>query len=609
MEDRFLQMTIENLTPAHRLFKQSNAELDSLSYLVQQIKIVEYAIEQRESLREDVSSLMTELNTILDELTDIMNDSKNWTNRYDYDFRSIAARFQTRIRTITKNIFPEESEPPRSSRYIPPVLQRTSKRLSKKVLKAMTSGTKYRDYYSLASWQRNKYNYRIMFIALAWSLAIVGMILSIGFLTRDFVIAQRNLAIQFDRSQIMPLQLPAVTICSNHYGVPPFTDYPTTEFPGLPLFAISLYNRNNRSLKLQKLSVTFPSTSPRMAGSPVEPVLVTNEERSCQTPGFDVHRETKLLRAVSMTGSVTQTEKNGSNCQYCFRIGYKQREILKPINTYQSAATFEPAIQIVVSKPRLYGVCQSSFQSGYSFVEKLIASELLQHASELEQRGILNFDGHNHSVLAKTLREYGVSRSAEFYCNTYFFSGFFYPSLDRANISYRFSGEMPNIWEQVGSGPYFSVYSWDPDDSVVVGPNTETLWRDTYTLGGIRLYAEDADTASPSRIVSPLTEFAVLDHLIAGCVFTFRKVNTLGRIQYPVKKSVTHRAESEIKLVDFFRIGFDFESYEVERIYAYATMSWTEYVTDIFEFIGLFTGICIFTLLVVPATHIKRDGD
>lgn len=600
-------MLVANLQPAHRAFKGRLRELDDLAYLIERIKKVQRTIEAKEKVDDDVQLLSTELNGVLRALSEVMNENKNVEYPFVHDFREMARDFESAIRAIDDEIFPIETEIARSSRYIPPVIQRTSRRLSKKVIKAMTSGTKYRDYISMASWQRRKYSYRIMCIALAWGLALSGMVLSIAFLTGEFANAQKNLALQVVRTPEVPMQLPAITICSDDHGIPPFTEYPTPEFPGLPLFTISLYLRTNRSLKAPEHYTVLPNTLPQAENSPIESVLVSSGKKFCTKPGFNVNREMNSLLAVSTTGSFTDHGRSSSSCQYCLRIGHIQRELLQPIAREQTAAMFKPAVQILVSKSRMYGICQSSYQFGNLLIDQLIASELLRYAPELEQRGILDFNGQNYSVLSKLLRQYGIAKYADFYCNTYFFSGFFYPSLDNANISYRFTGELPNVWEKVGTGPYFSVYRWDPSHPTIVGPSKEALWRDIYTLGGIRLYAEDADALNSSNPVAPRTEFAVLDRLKGSAVFTFKKMSVLERIEYKVKKTVTHVSEFSVKLVDIFHLGFDFEIFEMEHVYSYSTMTWSEFVTDIFEFIGLFTGICIFTLIVAPANRIKQE--
>lgn len=613
--DPYLQMIISNLEPEYTEFKDKIRELDDLSELLKHIRRVERVIDQNKAVDDEETAKILEnkLNETRDILIDILNDdqSRDLQDCIGYGFRTLTNDLIKRIREIDDDIFPPETQPNRSSKYLPPILQRTSRKITKTLVNTLTSGTKYRNYTRMASWEKRKYYRRITMIAFVWSLALTGLILSIGFLTFDFVNAQKNLAVQVERSFTQTMQLPAITICSDEFSIPTFANFPTKDRPGLPLFSIVMYRHSNRSMKQKERTLWFRKTA-ISSDSPVESVYVTNrKDKSCLNSeiGFDVHREQRSSLTTSILESFSgfgKFENNNSICRHCFRFGVKQRELIIPYNKKESVAQFKPTIQIIVSKSRLYGSCYTTYMSNSIIMEKLISSQLYKHAKQLEERNILNFNGYNHSTLLKSLNVNGSGRYMEFYCNTYFFSGYFYPTLHHTNISYIFTSKAPNIWEKVNNtGPYFSAYSWNENDPFTIGPNKEVLDRDRYSLGGIRLYAESADS-SDSEIVSSQTEFAVLSRFESGSIFNFKKMNILGNTEYRSKKYNSLKISPMSALADHFRIGFDFETFEEERVYTYATMSWSEFVTDIFEFVGLFTGLCIFTLIVAPALRIKR---
>eukprot|EP00171_Calliarthron_tuberculosum_P010512 IDg10512t1 len=72
----------------------------------------------------------------------------------------------------------------------------------------------------------------------AWSFAVMGMIFALGFLSRDFYTARTNFAIHIERQNISA-PLPAVTICAHMPRMPLFSEFPTKEYPGTPLFGVS----------------------------------------------------------------------------------------------------------------------------------------------------------------------------------------------------------------------------------------------------------------------------------------------------------------------------------------------------------------------------------
>lgn len=605
MTDPFVKKVVHNLKDSYSTYKDCVDELEALSSLIQHIRWVE-----RVARRTQSEMLMNAANLARDMLSSSLHEkrNRNLNEQIGISFNDITAGLVRQAQLIDHKIFPPEPEPSEAAKFVPSLIQRTSKHLSNKLIKIMTSGTKYRDYTSMAAWQKRKYNRRIIFIALAWMFALSGLIASIAFLTRDFINAQQNLAVKIVRLPELPKRLPAITVCADEFSVSPFHDYPTAQYPGLPLLVISMISRTNRNMNQPAGDLRFPDTMADRPGSPVELVRVTDDEKNCDKPGFDMKRENKSLSMTNLLGMFSSAGSNSSLCRHCFRFGYKTEEILEPFKQQSSVASFEPAIQIIVSKSRLFGLCQTTFKASALQTEVIVMKELYDHASQLEQRGILDFNGYNYSKLLESVRRQNGVRPTDFYCNVYFFSGYFYPLLSETNISYQYTGKPPHIWQQVGTGPYFSPFLWNQSAPSIAGPSREVIEKDVYGLSGLRMFVEDPENARP-KLVPSNTEFAILGLFDAFSTFAFKRMNVFGDIEYRATKLLAHKKVVRAGFVEHFHIGFDFKLFEEERFFTYSTMSWSEYVTDLFEFMGLFTGICIFTLIVAPANRIRREND
>lgn len=436
----------------------------------------------------------------------------------------------------------------------------------------------------------------------AWTFAVVGMVVTIGFLSKDFYVAQRNVAIQIERSPASPLELPAVTICGDTPNIPPFSNFPTDEHPGLPLFGITTYTRTNRTDSSFRSQFIYPETLPSTRQSPVEAVVVAEnaEHNERYEIGFDSRREMESLKDITNAGSFEDLSEHQSQAFSCFRIGKKKRELLYPFDEREGASLFNPSLRVTVFKSRLFGACRINFLQRDPVLYRAFAKELYLYASQLEERGILDFNGYPKSILNRTAYELGLfNHPIDFYCNVYFFAGFFYPTLNNASISYRYNPDHPRLWEKTGKGPYYSAYTWNSTDPVLVGPDVRSMEQDYFSLNSIRLYAEDPDHALDG-VVSPVTGMSLLDMTFSS-VYSFKKMNVEGKNTYKISEGLSKSPKAHFKVVDHYELSMDFSTFETERILTLPTMSWPEFLTDVFEFVGLFTGICIFTLIVAPA--------
>lgn len=604
MREDFFKKIMLNLEPYNQTYKLNMNELQHLSILIQMIQLVQHGRQELER-KEAVDQIDKVLDEILVEMSDIMEENKNIDSTFDLNFHRMGYVFQENIRVIDPKLLPPMIDFSRPSLYIVPLLQQSKKRINTKLLKAMTKGTKCEEEFDRFSRLRRRRKGHLYYVALAWLIALFGTFFALMYLTRDYITAQRNMAVKVVQLSSSPLKLPAITICPNFDSIPSFADFPTAEYPGLPLWAITLYKRENRGEGGSATNLSYPQTLPDALNSPVESVIVGNNISLCSLKGFDVKREQKAKFATGHTASLDAAMASGQTCSHCFRIGHKEPEILHPFDESLSSA-FSPAVQIRVSKPKLYGICEAeNFRSNPTLLN-LLQEELIGHAGGLEKRGILNFNGSNYSVLsgARRFTTDGQRNMVEMYCNVYFFSGFFYPNLDGANISYSYTGVTPLHWQPVGTGPYFSPYTWPTGGGLISKPNRQVIETDSFVIGGLRLYVEDGYADNLSKLVPPQNNFAILDRFALSTVFEFQKRVINEQVRYQVKKSpLLSQTYRNKHYSDSFNLGFDYQLFEVERFFSAPTMSASEFVTDVFEYVGLFTGICIFTLVVAPANR------
>lgn len=588
---KWVAKVTKEVTKAERRYRDACEELDGCERLVKVLSKLRGLRSLKHGMSEDVNDLDEVLGGNFVSLRDVLVEYHGKMEDSGKDFDEWADDVKRQVESLDELFICFDSEEE---------IKGNDERVRRARRKERRNGL------FLGNWRTGQYKKRVIFLTFAWFVALAGLIVTIGYLTKDFIEAQRNLAVQLERSPPKPQRLPAITFCSNRWDVPMFSDYPTREYPGLPLFGVSLYIGGNRSSNVEP--IWHPATLPDAADSPVEAVTVSANSKVCLNApkGFDVERERQALYAVGGGASLIGRSTKFDNCVHCLRIGVKRPEILPPNRKYnESNEVFTPAVQVSIFNSRMYDLCQVEYMRRDRVVDKLFSDEIFLFAKELEDRGILDFNNNSYSVLKVTGLDFGSTRFADFYCNVYFFSGFFYPSLDKADISYRYNASNQHRWEKTGRGPYYSAFSWNEGDPLTVGPNITAVKRDIYVLGALRLYVEDADNVNLSSTVKPETGFALLSHAVSGSTFTFKKVvEKTQSVQYEVKEALVPSTKATLQAVDIHHIGFDFNTFEEEEIFTYPTMTWPEFITDVFEFIGLFTGVCIFTLIAGSANRV-----
>lgn len=605
MADKVVEAVARKLLSDEEEYEKKREEFRGFRKVIYVLRRLERVLASKLENGENTQGVNDLLSESLARLDDVISEQADGKQAYTEDFNMWAADIEADIRARDPLTLSIDSGSDEDNEKLPSSkLGRdggTPSKGASTMLSILKSGGQLKSKRGISSVDEDKEERHFCLTTVAWTVAVIGMMITIGFLAGDFMQAQKNFAIQVERSVISELDLPAITVCSSMPHLPTFAQYPIPEFPGLPLFGISSYTRSNRSGISPEMQLFYPKTLSNETNSPIEDVFVAGEKARCNKSsyGFDVLREMSSLRSVQSVKAVQMLSRGDDSCLSCFRLGYKKRETLQPYDV-NAGSVLSAALQIRLFRPRLFDACQTTFSRRNPVVDSAFASELLLHAKELEQRGILDFNGQEYNILKKSQQKLKADYFIDFYCNVYFFSGFFYPSLDKADISYRFESKGRGVWEKTGKGPYYSAYTWDKAAPLLQGPDPRALQKDTYALNAVRLYAEEASSVNTSRDVLPSTSLSIVDSSHSS-MYAFRRVMIEGTVEYHAKEHKANAPKVSLKAMDLFLLSFDFETFETEKITTSPTMSWPEFVTDIFEFIGLFTGICIFTLIVAPA--------
>lgn len=457
----------------------------------------------------------------------------------------------------------------------------------------------------------------------AWGFAVTGMIVALGFLSRDFYTARTNFAIHIERDNISA-PLPAVTVCANMPRMPLFSEFPTKEYPGTPLFGMSsLILRNTTSGRT--INITFPDTAPQTGGFFEEVISGPNPE-ACR----DMKKETSLrsdqsnlfqlgdffdVKKLTDRKKVGKSLSTSMRCYWCVRVGASKKIVL-PKGGHEDYGLVSPSYQMNFFQSKFAWACTTNLGHRDKQLRKMMVDQLRLHATALMERKVLDFGDYppgNKNVDAFLSMDSGFGQDAQRWngdyveglmvaCNVYFYAGHFYPTQGNPDIRYRF--EISNrSWVQTGRGPYFKTGIRAKKAKGLVGPGHTAVEKDLYTISNSHVLFQDPDKVGTSAFV-PLSKKISHVEFDTNLFLDVERQNERGTIIYQVHPQEIGKLLSGSPVMSGFTVAVAYRSGLTEKISSVSTIGWSQYVTDVFEFIGLFTGVCVFTLLVAPAHSI-----
>lgn len=431
----------------------------------------------------------------------------------------------------------------------------------------------------------------------AWSFAIIGMIVAISFLVADFWSSQANPALRTNLFLEESLTLPVVTFCSIFSMMPSFENYPTAVYPGQALFGVRSYSNGDTGEHYM-----FPETHQKK----FKPVMVGPKDKCAD--------RLKYMSVAAMNNAVRTANRTAPICLSCFEIGRDN-----PIVVSGAGAThrMQGVIRVELSLSRDLEYCYHP-AGAFSSSSKMKIIELIKHHStELVKRDIISLNGTSNVAYALDYGFEGVEdveeRIASVLCNIFLFSGYFYPVELGTDVRYHFNIDGgANAWREAGDGPFHKVKLSSRSQKTASVMNVTSMLgelksieeqrRDIFT--SVAMFARDISATGPLSTVEQLDTVSV-DR--SDVIFFEKQIeNGVSKFSWH-KETGTNKMTMAVERFRRFAIAMDFSTFQVEVVKLRPTTSTAEFLTDIFEYAGLFTGVCAYSVLVGPARmYIKR---
>lgn len=438
----------------------------------------------------------------------------------------------------------------------------------------------------------------------AWGFAIVGMTIAIAFLIVDFWQSQANPALSTSLIQNEKLSLPVIYGCLTMPMVPAFENLPNDTYKGYSPWGLRSYSNADTND-----SLLYPKTK-----FITEHINLGRQEYCSQALQY--------LSAEAISESLGDTFDPTRKCYSCLKIGSKI-----PLELSREAALRRStgAITLEFASSNTLEVCFNIGVSENAVHRTFIKDALKTHGQELLSRGIIDlvnspsldfaFDLGFDSFDSAFPDDDGPRLTAEttVLCNLYFFSGYFFPVKPGTEVRYSFDHTRGlKAWQPVGNSKIFQVPV--SDRKVAKKANRTTILaqireEDVVTAStetAVNIYAVD----NPQTLPHIFRDYAVALRQNHRDVLLFTKTieNGIGKYSSEVQRGA-HKVFRAIQQYRRYNISLDFTTFETEDQTRRPTTSVPEFLTDLFEYVGLFTGICAYSVLVGPARMYLKSSN
>lgn len=439
----------------------------------------------------------------------------------------------------------------------------------------------------------------------AWGFAILGLIVAISFLIVDFWSAQANPAISTKLYRNDALKLPVVYGCLNVPYIPTFMRLDNETYWGEPLWGLRSYTNVDTNHTL-----LYPGTNLL-----VEEAVLGDNDRCT--------RELRVLSRARMAAALHVDVLQADKCFSCLRFGAHPSVELRR----QDVLTRLPgAVTLEFSTSRDLEFCFNPHSSLNPFLRNALLKTLTDRAAGLAERGaVVLIAGHSVKyALQFGFEEYGTAFPTEIYrkhlaqatvlCNLYFFSGLFFPVEEGTEVRYSYDVNRGlEAWQGLGNSSNFIQVQTLQTIYMTGNVSRETILKEMsegqdvsgliFSDTSIHVYTvEDAKTPPGA-----FTDFATsLRENHQDVLLVSRRIDS-GVVRHTTSLQLGIRRVFEaVGRFRRYNISLDFERFETEVVTRRPTTSTPEFLTDVFEYIGLFTGICAYSVLVGPARMYLR---
>lgn len=432
----------------------------------------------------------------------------------------------------------------------------------------------------------------------AWGFAIIGMLIAIIFVIIDFWSAQANPALISNLVRSSEIQLPPVYACLSTPLLPTFGHLPNATFNGTALWGLRSYTDTE----------TGESYMYREAQKLITEPCTLGRHEFCQ----------QTLQYLSKDDILEALDPNydpAKKCFSCLRIGVK-----KPINlTYEKAEKrIRGAVTLEFARLRDFDYCFNPLYTGDTNLRDSIRRSLKDNAQQLVDKGILvlinspsisfafdyGFEDFRFAHPRNPIPQ--MEAMATVFCNLYFFSGHFFPVKPGTEVRYSYDVDAGlEAWKPLGNLSNFLTAKSSFRDrneltadrfSILneIGGNS-TSAREDYTVNMFISNGPRSRGPTFHDYAATLREdhndILLFSKTIDGGVESFSTSVQLG----------SEKLFRTLGRFTRFNISLDMETFEVEITTRRPTTSVSEFLTDVVEYIGLFTGVCAYSVLVGPA--------
>lgn len=436
----------------------------------------------------------------------------------------------------------------------------------------------------------------------AWALALLLMTIAIVFVSLQFAESRSNPAVSTVVNHYDKLELPIIWACLTKPMVSMFKHLPNQSYAGWQVWGLRSYTNIETGE-----TYLYPQTEKIVS----EPKILGPDE-FCND-------NMRYLSKQTIDKSVERLSEKSPRCYSCLRIGVKKPVVLeytKAINRPAGAVALEFALL------RDLDYCFTQDIPVHGFPRSTIKADLKRHGQLLVDKGAVILENNvgidfaldfGFEAFDQLLDPYHkIEAEASVLCNLFFFSGVFYPVREKERVRYRFDlGKGVEAWEPLGDSKNFVTLKVRSGFHRIKSMNRTKVLADFrldnlddihLTRSSVRIYSVDKTTIQPTSadLSGVLRENA--DDVM---VYTKQVESDHGHFSTRLQRGTARVLKVQSRF-QRFNISLDFAAFDVEVNHRVPTTTWAEFLTDVFEYVGLFTGICAYSLLVSPAKMYLR---
>lgn len=413
---------------------------------------------------------------------------------------------------------------------------------------------------------------RQKFVLFLYILMVLAAVAAVVIVTIDFVQESKDPSGLISTEVNSTFLTPVVTVCLSQ--------------PGIPFSRLQLFNFTDAE------GTTFVGADPQGDyPSRVTPEFTRVVDRFWDNPNNESCNDIVgdffpfPLRSLNR---LTQGETSTA-CRQCYRVGYKE-------DSFAVSTAFQNSSILNFYTDSYFLQCMKSpgglTGDGLLFVQNL----MFKQREEMFKQNVLTTNTAASGNISGLEEPAFLNVTSEQACNIYYFA-FFPKMLSRedptVDIRYEYNG---TAWNEKGRGPYFLVKN-------TTGEFLPTESLQLFVEGHADAQEDVLHSDADLILIGPNTQtFA-----------TFRRLIVFDSERYDISSSTSNLFQSDITpLFGYwlvYRVYYNYNRFVTDEWYQQTTYPVFQWLADVLGYLGLFTGVSVFSLLMLPIlrTLQKRD--